>query len=113
MGWGDAGYFWATAGKSSARLLLNQFTPQIPRLGRGQALVREIGLGNYTDAFLVNLDLPAIAKDAIDELTRARLMTPKLAGLPASPSKPLSDYPAIMAELHASSAKRPPPTPSG
>jgi len=85
----------------------------IPRLGRGQALVREIGLGNYTDAFLVNLDPPAIAKDAINELTRERLMTPKLAGLPVTPSKPLTDYPAIMAELHTSAAKHPPTTPSG
>lgn len=85
----------------------------IPRLGRGQALVREIGLGNYTDAFLVNLDPPPIAKDAIDEPTRERLMTPKLAGLPTTPSKSLTDYPAIMAELNTSSAKRPSATPAG
>lgn len=72
----------------------------IPRLGRGQALVREIGVGNYSDAFLVNLDPPLIAKDAIDEPKRQRLMAPKLAGLPMTPSKPLTSYPSIMAELN-------------
>ena len=72
----------------------------IPRLGRGQALVREVGQGAYTDAFLVNVDSPILAKDAIDEPTRNRLMAPKLAGLPRTPSKPLTDYPSIMAELH-------------
>lgn len=73
----------------------------IPRLGRGQALVREMGQGNYTDAFLVDLDPPVLAKNAIDEPTRQRLMAPKLAGLPSTPSRPLTDYPSIMAEQHA------------
>jgi hypothetical protein len=72
----------------------------IPRLGRGQALVREVGVGNYTDPFLVNLDPPLLAKDSIDETTREQLMTPKLAGLPMTPSKPLREYPSIMAELN-------------
>ena len=72
----------------------------IPRLGRGQALVREVGLGAYTDAFLVNLDHPILNKDTIDEPVRQQMMAPKLAGLPKTPSKPLTDYQAIMAELH-------------
>lgn len=72
----------------------------IPRLGRGQALVREVGLGPYTDAFLVDLDSPVIAKDAISESTRQKMMAPKLTGLPRTPSKPLTDYPALMAQLN-------------
>jgi len=72
----------------------------IPRLGRGQALVREIGKGgSYSDAFLVDIDPPTIAKDAVDEPTRQRLMAEKLARFPATPSKPLEDYPPLMAEL--------------
>jgi hypothetical protein len=73
----------------------------IPRLGRGQALAREVGLGAYTDAFLVDLDPPALAKDVVPEPVRQRRMTPKLSGLPTTPSKPLTDYPSIMAELNA------------
>lgn len=72
----------------------------IPRLGRGQALVREVGLGDYTDAFLVDFDKPILSKGAIDESTRRRLMSPKLTALPTQPSKPLTDYPSIMAELN-------------
>ncbi|MBP7935819.1 MAG: DUF87 domain-containing protein [Phycisphaerae bacterium] len=73
----------------------------IPRLGRGQALVREIGKGGtYTDAFLVDLDPPELVKDAIDEPTRQRLMAPKRATFPASPSRPLADYPSLVAELN-------------
>ncbi len=72
----------------------------IPRLGRGQALVREVGLCDYTDAFLVDLDRPGINKNAIDEPTRRRLMLPKLAAFPTTISKPLTDYPSIMAELN-------------
>lgn len=72
----------------------------IPRLGCGQALVREVGQGAYTDAFLVDVDPPVLAKDAISEAGRQRLMAPKLAGLPRTTSKPLTNYPSIMAELH-------------
>ena len=85
----------------------------IPRLGLGQALVREIGKeGIYTDAFLVNLDPPDLDKRAIDEPARLRLMRPKLAGLPGAPSSLLRDYPAIMTELgiprEATSSGQPP-----
>jgi hypothetical protein len=94
-----------------------QARTMIPRLGTGQALAREIGKGsNYTDAFLVNLDPPDLVKDAIDEPTRQRLMAPKRAGFPATPSKPLADYPSIMAELYppkAAQAKGPAPVPQG
>ncbi len=82
----------------------------IPRLGRGQAIVREIGKGcQYTDAFLVDIDPPPIAKDAVDEPTRRQLMAAKLARFPATPSKPLTDYPSVMAELHPGKT---PPQPS-
>lgn|GEM_PF-6140620 len=76
-----------------------QAKTMIPRLGRGQALVREIGRGAYTEAYLVDFDPPILAKDAVDESHRQRLMNPKLVGLPMTPSKPLTDYPSIMAEL--------------
>jgi hypothetical protein len=82
----------------------------IPRLGRGQALAREVGLGAYTDAFLVDLDPPVLAKDAVSEPVRQRMMAPKLAGLPMTPSKPLTDCPSIMAELHAPWSRPPPAT---
>ncbi len=72
----------------------------LPRLGRGQALVREMGTGAaYTDAFLVNLDPPELDKSALDEPTRQQIMTPRRAHCPATSSRPLTDYPAIMAEL--------------
>ncbi|MCB9852827.1 MAG: hypothetical protein H6819_07005 [Phycisphaerales bacterium] len=72
----------------------------IPRLGRGQGLVREVGLCDYTDAFLVDFDKPKLSKGAIDEATRRRLMLTKLAALRTQPSRPLTDYPTIMAELN-------------
>lgn len=73
----------------------------IPRLGRGQAITREIGKGiAYTDAFLVDLDVPELVKDAIDEPARRKMMAQKRSLLPATPSKPLTDYPSIVAELN-------------
>ena len=42
--------------------LLQQRRAEIPRLGQGQALVRELGQGAFTDAFLVDLDPPAYCK---------------------------------------------------
>lgn len=71
----------------------------IPRLGRGQALVREIGR-TYTDAFLVDLDPPILTKNALDEPTRQRLMASRLAGLPTQPSQPPTNYPTLMADMN-------------
>jgi len=85
-----------------------QARTMFPRLGRGQGLVREIGHGAYTDAFLVDFDPPLLAKDAVSEAQRRAQMAPFLAGLPVTPSKPLTDYPALMAELHVASGKSPP-----
>jgi hypothetical protein len=90
-----------------------QAKTMIPRLGRGQALVREIGQGDYTDAFLVDLDPPVLAKAAVAEPERQRRTGPCLARLPRAPSRPLTDYPAIMAELNTPwSAPAPVPGPA-
>ncbi len=71
--------------------------PMIHRLGRGKAIVQAMGLGGpYADAFLLDIHPPPITKNAVDEPTRRQLMAAKLAAFPASPSKRLEDYPAVM-----------------
>jgi len=79
----------------------------IPRLGRGQAIVREMGTGScFTDGFLISVDPPPIAKDVVSEPARRQLMAPKLARFPSTPSVPLTTHPSVMAELCPD--KRPP-----